>query len=193
MKKIIVLIVGLLVFAGCASEEEKAEQKDLNQLETMGFSETDAQNFYIFSNSIKIVFSQMSDINTEMRSNNFVVPHEKFMQVSAAIEVSKDAYSKLNPKEKEEYNEYLANDKNKSRSPLLILTNIEKNKREFTVVEATLMYDNMNYFASKAIKSSEIPEGNELDAIKWFNENNAYSDLYKEAHDFRTNNQTKFD
>lgn len=186
------LLIILLIFTGCASKEAKAEKEDLNKLESIGFSPTDAQSFYNFSNSIKIVFQQMSNVNNDIENNDFVVPREEYKQVSAAIEVSRNAYNELNPKGIKEYDEYLTDDENKMESPLLILDNIEKNKRGFTIVEAAMMYDMMSYFANLAIKSANISKEKQTEAIKWYHSNNAYSGLFKETYDFRTDNQTNF-
>lgn len=81
MKKVLILILGVLIFTGCATKEEKAEQKDIDKLESIGFSNTDAQNFYSFSNSVKTIFKEMTRINDELEENSYDIPDKDYKKL----------------------------------------------------------------------------------------------------------------
>lgn len=188
MRKAILLLLGLLLLVGCTSSDEKANKDDLSPLTNAGFSEVDAQEFYNFSNGIKIMFTEMSNINSTLESNNFEVPLEQRTNISAALEVSKSAYSKLNPDKNDEYVDYLSNVKNSKRSPLLLLDIMEKERSKFTIVEAAMIYDTIENFTRKAIQSKELSDKQISDTMDWYHSNNDYSGLFKDVHSYRMDN-----
>lgn len=193
MKKFGTIFLGLLILAGCSSPEEKAEKETLNSLEEIGFTKENAQDFYNFSNSSKIIFNKMTEINNEMEDNSFVIPNDDYKTVSAAVEVAEDAYGELNPKGKADYENYFIDDDYTMSSPILILDNIEDYHRTFTLSEAAMTWDMMTLYAKNAIESSGLTDEKALKAIAWYHKNNGYDDLFKEAYDYRTKNGTKLE
>lgn len=180
MKKILVLLLGLLLFSGCATKEEKAEQKDLDKLESIGFTKKKAQAFYDFGNSSKIIFKEMDNINNNFETNSETIPNEEYNKVSDAVESSKEAYKKLNPGNADEYFKYFVNDPS---SPLLLLKNMEKTGQKFTNIQAALILNKMIPFATKAIEANDISGSKKDDALKWYNNNNNYSGSFKNVYE----------
>ncbi|HGF7174159.1 hypothetical protein [Enterococcus hirae] len=180
MKKFLVLLLGVLVFAGCATKEEKAKQKDLDKLESIGFTNEKAQAFYDFGNSSKIIFKEMDNINNNFEKNSETIPHEEYKKVSDAVESSKEAYKKLNPENADEYFKYFVNDP--VSSPLLILKNMEKTGQKFTNIQAALVLNTMIPFATKAIEVNDISGSKKDEALKWYNNNNSYVGSFKNVY-----------
>lgn len=182
MKKFLVLLLGLLVFTGCTTKEEKAEQKDLDKLESLGFTNKKAQAFYDFGDSSKIIFKEMDNINNNFEKNSETVPDEEYNKVADAVETSKEAYQKLNPENANEYFKYFFDDP--VSSPLLILKNMEKTGQKFTDVQAALVLNKMIPFATKAIEANNISGSKKDEALKWYNNNNDYVGSFKSVYEY---------
>lgn len=176
MKKIL-LLLGLLVFVGCATEKEKINQTDLDKLDNIGFTSENAKAFYDFSNSSKIIFKEMENINNNFEQNSEAIPDKEYTRVANAVEASKKAYKKLNPESADEYFKYF--DNNQISSPLLILKNMEKTGKKYTDIQAALVLNEMLSFAEKAINVNNISDSNKAEALKWYNNNNDYTGSFK--------------
>ncbi|HHD1603651.1 TPA: hypothetical protein ACN1NJ_001543 [Enterococcus faecalis] len=180
MKKILVLL-GLLIFAGCATKEEKAKQIDLDKLENIGFTKEKAKAFYDFGNSSKIIFKEMDNINNNFEQSSEAVPDKEYKKVANAVEASKKAYKKLNPKNADEYFKFFSDDP--TSSPLLILKKMEKTGQKYTDVQAALVLNEMIPFAEKAINANNISNSKKVEALKWYNNNNDYVGAFKRVSD----------
>jgi hypothetical protein len=183
MKKILVLFLGLLMFTGCASPEEKAEKKDLETLESVGFTAENAQAFYDFSNSSKIIFNEMDNINNDFVRNSEKILDKDYNKVAAAAEVSKDAYKKLNPDDADEYFRYLSNDV--ASSPLLLLEKMKNTGEKLTNMNAALILNEMVPFAQKAIEANNISGSKKEKALEWYHKNNEYVGIFKYVHEYK--------
>ena len=181
MKKILILLSALLVFTGCASKEEKAEKKDLDKLENVGFTREKAKAFYDFGNSSKIIFKEMDNINNNFDKNSETISNEEYNKVSDAVESSKEAYKQLNPENVEEYFNFFVNDP--VSSPLLILKNMEKTGQKFTNIQAALVLNKMIPFAIKAVEANNISGTKKDEALKWYNNNNNYVGSFRNVYE----------
>lgn len=177
MKKIILLILGLLIFVGCTSEKDRAKQQDLNKLESIGFTMDKAEAFYNFGNSSKIIFKEMENINNKFEQNSKTISSEDYKKITDAISDSKKSYKKLTPKNANKYFKYL--DNNPVSSPLKILETMEQTGEKFTGTEAALMLNKMIPFAKIAIEDNNISGSKKKEAMEWYNNNNSYDGLFK--------------
>ncbi|WP_270659641.1 hypothetical protein [Enterococcus thailandicus] len=179
MKRIILLFIGLMVFVGCSSPEEKAEKEDLTKLESLGFDDDNAQAFYNFSNSTKIIFKKMNSINDELEKNNFIVPEKDYKEIETAVSVSKSAYEKMDPQNADEYFSFLAD--NSNSSPLLILERSQDLHKKMESLDAALILNGYQQFLDNSITSSKIPDEKKDDVNKWFHSNNEYTGIFKKV------------
>ncbi|MBL1224822.1 hypothetical protein [Enterococcus sp. BWR-S5] len=185
MKKIAVLFI-LLLFSGCASPEEKAEKEAITTLESYGLTNEIANDFFGYANSSKLIFSTMTDINNSIKENGYIIQDDKYKDVLVAAETMEDYFSSLNPKKRDDLHSYLSDSENVIRSPILILDNIEDNRRTFTIAEAAMVWDMMTFYAKESISSQNLSEENLERIIQWYHENNSYTDLFKDAYEYKT-------
>ncbi|MBZ0323653.1 hypothetical protein [Enterococcus casseliflavus] len=156
-----------------------------NELEKLGLEKTVAEDFYNFSNTTKELYSTLIKINEYLPDKKFVVTNEDYKEVSSLVKDLETYYESLNPKGFSEFQEYLYNESNTIRSPILIIDNIEKNSRQFKIAEAMLMFDNLTYYAKTSLEANNVSDDNVDIIMDWYHNNNDYQNLFQEAYEHR--------
>lgn len=173
----IFLVLTSILLAACSTTD--------NELEKLGLEKTVAEDFYNFSNTTKELYSTFIKINEYLPDTNYVVTNEDYKEVSSLVKDLETYYESLNPKGFSEFQDYLYDESNTIRSPILIIDNIEKNSRQFKVAEAMLMFDNLTYYAKTSLEANNVSDNNVDIIMDWYHNNNDYQNLFQEAYEHR--------
>lgn len=187
MKKVVRcfwLFLLVLLLVGCTSAEEKKENEDFRTLESFGLSEKQAKNFYGYSNSAKLLFKHMTKANESLKDNDYEITHEQSKSIYADSNTLEDYYVLL-AGENEDLDDFLWKTDGSIGGPQKILSNIKSYKREMSITEATVLYDNLKGYALESLEAIKLSTKDQESLIKWYHENNEYTGLFKEAHDHR--------
>lgn len=188
MKKIVrcfwILILMFLV-SGCTSAEEKKEKDDFKALESFGLSEKQAKNFYGYSNSAKLMFNTMTEVNKKLSENDYKVSKEHTESLYAASNTLEDYFVSM-VGEDDYLDSFLWKTEGPFGGPQNTLKNIQEYKREISINEAAIMYDNLSGYASESLEKMGISKKDHEKLLKWYHNNNKYSGIFNEVHKIQT-------